>query len=47
VLTDCAEPAREAQRALDVAHVPARAQLASPSLEDVFVSATRGRGVAA
>jgi len=47
VLTDCAEPAREAQRALDAAHVPARAQLAAPSLEDVFVSATRGRGVAA
>ncbi|HEU4428633.1 MAG TPA: ABC transporter ATP-binding protein [Myxococcota bacterium] len=47
VLTDGAEPAREAQRALDAAHLAARAQLTSPSLEDVFVSATRGRGVAA
>jgi len=47
VLTDCAEPAREVQRALDAANARARAQLSTPSLEDVFVSATRGRGVAA
>jgi ABC-2 type transport system ATP-binding protein len=47
VLTDAPEPARELQRALDAAGVAARARPASPSLEDVFVSATRGRGVAA
>ncbi|HEY8121077.1 MAG TPA: ABC transporter ATP-binding protein [Myxococcota bacterium] len=47
VLTDCAEPAREIQRALDTAGVRASARPAAPSLEDVFVSATRGRGVAA
>jgi len=47
VLTDCAEPARELQRALDAARVSARALDAAPSLEDVFVAATRGRGVAA
>jgi ABC-2 type transport system ATP-binding protein len=47
VLTDASEPAAALQRALDVAGVPARARPAAPSLEDVFVSATRGRGVAA
>jgi ABC-2 type transport system ATP-binding protein len=47
VLTDASEPTAALQRALDAAGVPARAQPASPSLEDVFVSATRGRGVAA
>jgi ABC-2 type transport system ATP-binding protein len=47
VLTDCTEPARELQRALDAARVRARAHDTSPSLEDVFVAATRGRGVAA
>jgi ABC-2 type transport system ATP-binding protein len=47
VLTRIAEPARELQRALDAAGVEARAHVAAPSLEDVFVSATRERGVAA
>ncbi len=47
VLTDIPEPARALQSALDAAHVNARAHAASPSLEDVFVSATRGREVAA
>jgi ABC-2 type transport system ATP-binding protein len=47
VLADGPEPASQLQRALDAARVDARAQLATPSLEDVFVSATRGRGVAA
>ena len=47
VLTNSAEPAREVQRALDAAGVRASAHPAAPSLEDVFVSATRGRGVAA
>jgi ABC-2 type transport system ATP-binding protein len=47
VLTDAPEPAVQLQRALDAARVQARAHLATPSLEDVFVSATRGRGVAA
>jgi ABC-2 type transport system ATP-binding protein len=47
VLTDCAEPARAVQRVLDAARVPASAREALPSLEDVFVAATRGRGVAA
>jgi ABC-2 type transport system ATP-binding protein len=47
VLVDDGEPARALQRALDAAGVPARAHEAAPSLEDVFVSATRGRGVAA
>ncbi len=47
VLTDCAEPAREVQQALAAAGVRASAQLTAASLEDVFVSATRGRGVAA
>ncbi len=47
VLTDSAEPARAVQRALAAAGVRADAHAAPPSLEDVFVSATRGRGVAA
>jgi ABC-2 type transport system ATP-binding protein len=47
VLTDCVDPARAVQSALAAAGVRAAAQLAPPSLEDVFVSATRGRGVAA
>jgi ABC-2 type transport system ATP-binding protein len=47
VLTSSAEPARDAQRALDAAGANASAHPAAPSLEDVFVSATRGRGVAA
>jgi ABC-2 type transport system ATP-binding protein len=47
VLTDCADPAREVQRALAAAHIDALAREAPPSLEDVFVAATRGRGVAA
>ena len=47
VLSDAHDPARELQRALDAAGVDARAHAAAPSLEDVFVSATRGRGVAA
>ena len=47
VLTDCADPARAVQDALDAAHVTASARAALPSLEDVFVAATRGRGVAA
>jgi ABC-2 type transport system ATP-binding protein len=47
VLTDAPEPAAALQRALDAADVRARAHTAAPSLEDVFVSATRGRGVAA
>ena len=47
VLTDVPEPARALQGALDAARVNARAHAASPSLEDVFVSATRGREVAA
>jgi ABC-2 type transport system ATP-binding protein len=47
VLTDRADPTGEVQRALDAAHVQARAHPATPSLEDVFVAATRGRGVAA
>jgi ABC-2 type transport system ATP-binding protein len=47
VLTASADPARDAQRALDAAGVNARAHPAAASLEDVFVSATRGRGVAA
>ena len=47
VLTDCADPARAVQDALDAARVTATARAALPSLEDVFVAATRGRGVAA
>ena len=47
VLSDVPEPARALQGALDAARVNARAHAASPSLEDVFVSATRGREVAA
>ena len=47
VLTNCSEPAREVQRALDAAGARASAHPAAPSLEDVFVAATRGRGVAA
>ncbi len=47
VLTDCAEPARAVQNALAAAGVRAAARLAPPSLEDVFVSATHGRGIAA
>jgi ABC-2 type transport system ATP-binding protein len=41
------EPVRTLQQALDAARVPARAHAAMPSLEDVFVAATRGREVAA
>ncbi len=41
------DPARAAQRALDGAGVSAFAHAASPSLEEVFVAVTRGRGVAA
>ncbi len=47
VLSDIPEPAAAIQKALDAANVVARAHAASPSLEDVFVSATRGREVAA
>ncbi len=47
VLSDMPEPASAIQKSLDAANVVARAHAASPSLEDVFVSATRGRGVAA
>ena len=47
VLTDCAEPARAVQNALSAAGVRAASRLAPPSLEDVFVSATHGRGIAA
>jgi ABC-2 type transport system ATP-binding protein len=47
VLTDCADPAAEVKRALRAARIDASAHTAPPSLEDVFVSATRGRGVAA
>ena len=47
VLTDCAEPARAVQNALSAVGVRAASRLAPPSLEDVFVSATHGRGIAA
>jgi ABC-2 type transport system ATP-binding protein len=47
VLTDSPDPAPALQRALDAAGVGATAHAAAPSLADVFVSATRGRGVAA
>ena len=48
VLTnESVEPVRTLQQALDAARVPARAHAAMPSLEDVFVAATRGREVAA
>jgi len=39
-----AEPARALEAALSARGIAARAQLAAPSLEDVFVAATRGRG---
>jgi len=39
-----AEPTRTLEAALAVHGVAARAQLAAPSLEDVFVAATRGHG---
>jgi ABC-2 type transport system ATP-binding protein len=38
-----ADPARALEAALAARGVPARAQLAAPTLEDVFVAATRGR----
>jgi ABC-2 type transport system ATP-binding protein len=47
VLMERPEPPSALQGALDSAGVDARAHAAVPSLEDVFVSATRGRGVAA
>jgi ABC-2 type transport system ATP-binding protein len=47
VLTSGPDPAAAVQRALEAARVRASARPAAPSLEDVFVSATRGRGVAA
>jgi ABC-2 type transport system ATP-binding protein len=39
-----AEPARALEAALSARGIAAHAQLAAPSLEDVFVAATRGRG---
>jgi ABC-2 type transport system ATP-binding protein len=47
VLTDGSASERALQEVLDAARVPARAHAAAASLEDVFVSATHGRGVAA
>jgi ABC-2 type transport system ATP-binding protein len=46
-LTDGASRGAAVQAALDAAGVRASARVAAPSLEDVFVAATVGRGVAA
>jgi len=47
VLSDAADRASELQHALDAAGVSALARPTAPSLEDVFVSVTHGRGIAA